>query len=162
MREVMLQREQEETQQRQIQQAQQELQAAWGEKLDTARERYPDFNEKGQELIDSLGEIDQQYGEYLSTTIMEMDHGAEVLYYLASNPEEARDIIASGAKRATIALGRLEARFEEGSAEKPKARPKVSKAPPPPPKNKGSAVAAGTTVRGDEDDLDAVARALFS
>ena len=161
-REAMKQREQEEAQQRERQQAMQELDSQWGEKLDTARERYSDFDEKGQQLIDSLGGIDQQYGEYLSTTIKEMDHGAEVLYYLANNPEEAATIIGMGAQKATIALGRLEATLEGVPAKKTKARPKVSKATPPPPQNKGSAIAAGSTVRGDEDDLDAVARALFS
>lgn len=145
-----------------VQAAQQELQSKWNDSLEVARERYPDFQEKGQSLISSFDGLDPNYGEYLSTTIMSMDYGTDVLYYLANNPDEAKKIAQSGAQKATIALGRLEAKFADAEETKQKARPIVSSAPPPPPRNKGSSAAGGVRVRGDEDDLDAVSRALFS
>lgn len=149
-----------ERQQAEAARAQETLQTEWNEKLVDARERYPDFNEKGQELISSFDGIDEAYGEYLTTTIMEMDHGTDVLYYLANNPDEARAIVASGARKATIALGGIEAKFADVEAQKQLARPKVSNAPTPPPRNKGSAPAK-VKVDPATDDLDAFEREFF-
>jgi hypothetical protein len=143
--------------------AREALQASWNEKLVPAQERYPDFQTKGQELLTSLDGLDEAYGDYLATTIMDMEFGPDVFYYLANNVDEAQKIIHSGAQKATIALGRLEAKFAAANEEKEKARPKVSKAPPPPNHlNKGSAVVA-PAIRGDEKDinLDDFARELF-
>jgi len=137
------------------------LVSEWNAKLEPARERYPDFSEKSQEFIGSIeGSIDPAYEDYLSAAIMNMDYGTDVLYYLASNPDEAKAIIAKGPTKATVALGRIEAKFAEAEAEKTLARPKASKAPPPPPSNKGASAARGV-IKGDEDDLDAFTRELF-
>lgn len=140
--------------------AQASLEASWNEKLAPAQERYPDFQDKIADLQPALGNIEEGYGTYLQNLFMDMEHGPDVLYYLANNPEEAVKIVESGATRATIALGRIEARFLEDNEEKPNARPKVSSAPPPPPRNKGSA--ASVEVPDDTDDLDAFAAKLFS
>lgn len=138
-----------------------ELQSSWQSKLDTAQERYPDFQEKGQALIESLSGLNEAYGEYLSETIMGMEYGADVFYYLSSNPDVAKEIVNSGATKATIALGRLEAKFAEAEEEKKKAKPKVSKAPSPPPLvNRGSAGGV-IDVADDTDDLDAFAKKFF-
>ncbi len=161
-REAMRQRDEQEAQQREIDQAQLELQTNWNEGLVAARERYPDFQEKAEAIVNEFSGINEDYGEYLSTTIMGMEHGTDVLYYLANNPDEARKIVNSGATKATIALGRLEAKFAFAAEEKAKARPKVSNAPAPPPvQNKGSAP-VGREIRGDEDDLDLISKALFA
>lgn len=138
-----------------------ELQTNWQDKLGPARERYPDFNEKGEQLIGTFEGIDEAYGEYLQNTLMEMDYGTDVLYYLASNPDEAQKIVQSGPNKATIALGRLEAKFLDADTEKQKARPKVSNAPKPPPTNKGSSAVRGS-VKPDTDDLDAFSSSFFS
>lgn len=145
--------------QQEIQAAKAELYSTWDEGLDSARERYPDFQEKGQEMIDSFADLDPNYGEFLTDTIMQLDNGHDVFYHLASNPDEAKSIVESGPSRAAIALGRLDARLAK-SETKPKTT-STSKAPPPPPTNKGRSVAK-PTIRGDEDDLAAVERALFS
>lgn len=137
------------------------LHADWNTKLVPAQERYPDFMDKGQELISSFDGIDPKYGEYLTDTIMSLDYGTDVLYYLASHPDEAKTIVASGATKATIALGRIEAKFANAEAEKQLARPKISKAPPPPQHvNRGSAVARAD-VAPDTDDLDAFSSEFF-
>jgi hypothetical protein len=42
---------------------------------------------------------------------MSMDKGPDVLYYLSNHPDEAATIVNSGAQKATLALGRIEAKF---------------------------------------------------
>lgn len=137
-----------------------ELQNSWNSKLGPAQERYPDFQEKGTALLDTFSRIDGAYGDYLEATLMSMEYGPDVLYYLANNVEEAQKIVDSGARKATIALGRLEARFAREQEQTETPRPKVSNAPSPPPVNKGAAPAK-TRVSPDTDDLDAFSRELF-
>lgn len=161
-REALLAQERE--QQARLEKEQQEaiLQASWNEKLEPAKERYPDFIEKGQNLGATFDSIDGSYADYLTTTIMSMDYGPDVLYYLANNLDEATKIVQAGATKATIALGRLESKFAEADQAKQMARPKVSKAPTPPAHvNKGSA-AAKAAVDPNTDDLDEFSRALFN
>lgn len=131
----------------------QALSATWEAQRTAAQERYPDFQEKGVELVGTFEGIEPQYGEYLSQTIMSMDNGADVLYYLANNIDEAEAIVNMGARKATIALGRLEAKF--ANAGENEHRPIVSNAPAPPPSfNRGSA-AARPAIAHDTDDLTA-------
>lgn len=130
---------------------------AWTEKLTPAQERYPDFTDKAEDLLDAFGGLDEQYGEYLTNVLMEMEHGPDVLYYLSNNLEEADRIVKMGAVGATIALGRIESRFDKAEEEK---KIRVSKAPTPPPANKGSAIAVAE-VPDDTDDLDAFSAKLF-
>lgn len=152
----------EQAEEKAIQAQREALEAGWNEKLGPAQERYPDFMDKGQQLVDSFDGIDQAYGEYLTATLMSMEFGPDVLYYLANNPDEAKKIVNSGPTKATVALGRLEAKFADAELEKQKARPKVSKAPPPPShRNKGSA-AAVVDVPDDTDDLDLFSQKLFA
>ncbi len=150
----------EKSKQSEVEAARTELQNEWNGKLGTAQERYPDFHEKGEALQETLQDVDQGYGEYLATTIMQMEYGPDVLYYLASNPDEARKIVDAGPLKATIALGRLESKFAVANEEKQKARPKVSNAPTPPPTNKGSAVTV-PEVPADTDDLDSFEKVFF-
>lgn len=138
-----------------------EMVSNWEQQRATAQERYPDFQEKSVELVSAFEGIDPGYGDYLSTTIMSMDKGTDVLYYLANNPDIAHQIVQSGAARATLSLGRIEAMFmDEGDVDL-KPRPKVSKAPSPPVRlNRGSAVAT-PSVSVDTDDLDAFSAEFF-
>jgi len=161
-REAMLAQEQEAKARLEREQEEAVLTASWNEKLEPAKERYPDFIEKGQNLGATFDSIDSSYADYLTTTIMSMEYGPDVLYYLANNLDEATKIVQSGATKATIALGRLESKFAEAEEQKQKARPKVSNAPTPPAhQNKGSA-AAKPAIDPDTDDLDEFARALFN
>lgn len=139
----------------------QALENSWNEKLGPAQERYPDFREVGENLISTFDGIDQAYGEYLASTIMDMEFGPDVLYYLGNNIEEAERIVKSGATKATIALGRLETKFASLNDDKEKTRPKITSAPVPPPTNKGSAVSK-VTVAPDTDDLDAFESQFFA
>lgn len=144
---------------RQFEEAKNAIESEWADKVSSTRERYPDFNEKGQQLLGTFENIDSAYGEYLSNVIMSMEYGPDVLYYLANNPSEAKTIVDSGPQRATIALGRLEARFSVSDSATP-VQKKVTKAPPPPPTNKGATAVKGS-VPPDTDDLDAFSREFF-
>jgi hypothetical protein len=138
-----------------------ELAADWQEKLAPAKERYPDFQEKGELLFETFEQIDQKYGEYLATTLMSLEYGPDVLYYLSNNLDEADKIVKSGPTKAVIALGRIEAKFADVAAEKQLSKPRVSKAPVPPGHlNKGTS-SVKPAVKGDEDDLDSFAREFF-
>lgn len=135
------------------------LQDSWNEKLEPVQERYPDFQEKGEEMLSVFEGIDPAYGQYLTDTLMEMDNGPEVFYYLASNLDEAQEIVNAGPRKATIALAKLEAQLA-GNPVKVTPKVKVTKAPTPPPQVKGSAVAKAS-IPLDTDDLDAFSKVLF-
>lgn len=141
---------------------QQALVAEWNTKLDEARQKYVDLDEKNLQLATTFENLDPAYGEYLANTIMSMDYGTEVLYYLGNNVEEAKQIVASGPTRATIALGRLEAQLASSVEPSDSTKPiKPSKAPPPPPSlNKGSK-AAKLQPKPDTDDLEDFERIFF-
>ena len=129
----------------------------WQEKLPEAREKYEEYDSSVEYLTDTFRELDPDYGNYLASTIMSMEYGPDVLYYLANNITEAKKIASSGPTRATIALGRLEALFAldaEQDDEPEVKQPKVSSAPKPAPVlNKG--VNSNKGVRPDTDDRDA-------
>lgn len=135
------------------------LQDNWNEKLDVVQERYPDYQEKGQAMLEIFEGIDPAYGQYLTDTLMEMDAGPEVFYYLANNVEEAKEIVNAGPRKATIAMAKLEAQLAGSKTNAPAA--KVTNAPTPPPQVKGSAVSK-SAISADTDDLDAFSKALFS
>lgn len=159
-REAIKAQEQQERERQEIEAQRQTVDEQWQEKLVTARERYPDFTEKGQALVPIFEGVNEQYLDYLTNTVMSMDYGTDVLYYLAQNPSEAENIVKSGATKATIALGRIEARFAAQDST-PTAPAKVTKAPPPPPHvNKGTS-AARVEVEDDTDDLEAFKSKFF-
>ena len=149
-------------QQRRMQEAEQAAQQEWESKLAPALERHPDFVEKGQELIDNFSDLEPNYAKYLTDTIRSIDNGPDVLYYLADNPELARDIVNKGPAMATVMLGRISAMFDDDSATQTNTqtkdtRTKVTKAPTPPPRVRGTALPKTK----DLDNLDDFEEALF-
>lgn len=145
-----------------VNQEQQTLQTGWNAKLETAKTEYPDLVEKGQTLLNGFNHLDPNYAGYLSTVLMSMDKGPDVLYYLSNHPEEATTIVNSGAQKATLALGRIEARFLDADEQKKLAKPKVSNAPPPPAERARGTNGAFITVAGDTEDLDEFSQAFFT
>jgi hypothetical protein len=144
---------------REVDTARQTLQTEWNTKIEGAQERYPDFMQKGQQMLTVFEGLDESYGEYLATTIQELDNGPDVFYHLSSNIEEAKEIVGMGAKKATIALAKLEARLS-GTQSKETPKQRVTKAKTPPPTNRGSGVVK-PKVSHDTDDLEAFERELF-
>ncbi len=142
-------------QQRKAQEAEATLQTQWEQKLAPVQERYPDFVDKGQELIDQFADLEPNYAKYLTDTIRAIDNGPEVLYHLANNLELAQEIVRQGPALATVALGRIAAKFDtEANTETP-TRTKVTNAPPPPPRARGTA-APKTKNLDDLDDFEEV------
>lgn len=140
-------------------QAQQALQSSWNEKVTEAVTAYPDFNEKGRVLLENFSDLPPEYANYIGNVLMSMDKGPDVLYYLSNHPEEAVAIVNSGAQKATLALGRIEARFLQSEQEAPK--PKITKAPTPPTVRARGTSGAFISVAPDTDDLDAFANSFF-
>jgi hypothetical protein len=120
----------------------------------------PDIRDKTVTIVEEFSDLDTGYGDYLASVLMSMDKGTQVISYLADNLEEARAIVALGPQKATIALGRIEARFitpEQGKTVKPK----VTTAPEPPKQfNRGAG--GKFTVPDDTDDLDAFEAKFFA
>lgn len=152
---------QEKQRQEQTEKQRVELEENWNAKLEPAKVRYPDFDEKGEALMGIVQNYEAGYAEYLATQIMDMDHGPDVLYYLGENLDEAANIMEKGPAKATLELGYLNGKFRNASQEKAKAKPKVSKAPKPPRTvNKGSNQSM-PDVDLDTDDLDSFSGVLF-
>lgn len=154
----------EQAQQREAEAARVAMVTTWNEKVEEAQTNYPDFMEKGQELLGGFDNLESGYAQYLSELLMSMDKGPDVLYYLANNPNEAKQIVNSGAQKATLALGRIEAKFIEDAARKTLQKPRHSKAPPPPPAQARARGANGAfvSVAPDTDDLDAFQKEFFA
>lgn len=131
---------------------------AWEGKLAKSEAEIEDLRPTIQTLDGHFRNLDPVYGTYLAQTIMDMDLGPEVLYYLANNTDEADAIVASGPQKATLALGKLEARIQTALAKKA-APPRSTNAPKPPAVTRGNGGAA--SVRADTDDLEAFERQLF-
>jgi TolA-binding protein len=140
-------------------QEQQALQATWNGKMEAATQEFPDFIEKGQALLNGFNTLDPNYAGYLSNVLMSMDKGPEVLYYLSNHPDEAAQIVSSGAQKATLALGRIESRFLQSEQEAPKQ--KFTKAPAPPAVRTRGTNGAFVAVAPDTDDLDAFQSEFF-
>lgn len=155
------QRAEQEDRVRQENQAREALTTNWNGRVEAAKVEYPDFQDKAQNLLNGFNDLDQNYAGYLSTVIMQMDKGPDVLYYLSNHPEEARTIVNSGAQRATLALGRIESRFLEADTQKQAAKPKITKAPPPPAVRARGTNGAFISVAPDTDDLNAFETEFF-
>jgi hypothetical protein len=145
---------------RMVEAAQEELTSSWLQKLDEAEKELPDIREEIASLEVAFANVDPAYGEFLAGTIMSCDNGPQMMYYLSQNIGEAQKIVASGPAAATLALGRLDAKFSKVNSEEKRNTKKVSDAPKPPEaRSRGSAGRFATAP--DTDDLDAFEREFF-
>lgn len=139
-----------------------ELQVDWETKLAAAEktEDMADIRTAGMDLVNHFSDLEEQYGEYLATTIMSLDEGTKVFHYLANNLEEARRIANMGPVKATIALGSLDERFRSRDQGNGTPKPRISSAPPPP-NNVNRGTSGRFEVPPDTDDLDAFETVFF-
>lgn len=153
----------EEARQKAIAEEQQRVQAHYLEKLEKAEEELPDIREKIRDLTDTFQTIEPAYGEYLATTLMASEVGPQIMYYLSQNIGEAQKIVASGPAAATLALGRLEAKFLTSPPQEEKRNTKQVSQAPEPPENIERARGRGGrfVVAPDTDDLNAFEREFF-
>lgn len=149
-----------EDQRKMVEAAQAELQNHWLQRVEEVEQELPDLREKIGYMEDTFSDIDPAYGEFLAATIMSCDHGPELMYYLSQNIGEAQKIVASGPAAATLAIGRLDAKFVKQTAaeEKSNSRPSAAPSPPPTP-NRGSG--GRFSVPADTNDLAAFEREYF-
>jgi hypothetical protein len=99
---------------------------AWRDRETKTREAHPDYDDKLQELkIPNTEAVSA-----IKTAISESEIGPELLYHLASNPDEATRIVKLSPTRAVAELGKLELKLSGDRAPKAKTR-EVSKAPEP-------------------------------
>jgi hypothetical protein len=135
----------------------------WQGKLTKAEETFPDLRATVAALDTEFVDLDPTLGTYLAKTIMEMDHGAEVLYYLANNVDEAKQIVAAGQTGATLALGRLEGKISVALGKKAKTpAPRQTKAPVPPATHTRGSGAAKTSIKGDTDNFADFKKLFYS
>jgi hypothetical protein len=138
------------------------LSVSWNEKLEKAEETVPDIREEIKNMVDVFADIEPSYGEYLATTIMSSELGAEVMHYLSQNIGEARKIVASGPVAATLALGRLEGKLSvPAPVAEQRSTKKVSEAPPAP-ESRSRGRGGQFAVKADTDDLDAFEKVFFN
>jgi len=143
-----------------LEQAELALRTEWTGRVEEAVTRYPDFEESVTNLEDTFKDADPALSQYLANTIMQSEHGTEILYYLSQNVDEAKEIVGSGATKATLALGRLEATL--ANKNKPSETParKVTKAGAPPVKRSRGAN-GNYGISDDTDDLEAFEQKFF-
>jgi hypothetical protein len=146
--------------QRKIEAAQEELKNSWVEKVAEAEKELPDLREQLAEMGEVFQDIEPAYGEYLASTIMSCDYGPQIMYYLSQNIGEAQKIVASGPAAATLAIGRLEARFVPVKQEEKRNTKKVSSAPDPA-EHRTRGQGGKFTTPADTDDLDAFEKEFF-
>jgi chemotaxis protein histidine kinase CheA len=119
-------------------QAEQAEHAAKVARLKEASAKYPDFKET---VIDKTGD-ELPISENMAKIILDIDEEtvtpADVLYYLAQNPDESRKIYSMPDAAAARAIGKIEAKLEtaakkESASAAPEAKPakKETKAPDP-------------------------------
>ena len=88
--------------------AQQKTAELWQKRVMTAQAEMSDFD-------DVVGSSDINFKEpAVLDAIRESDIGPKIAYYLASNPDEAEDIAELTGAAAIRAIGRLEAKLEDG------------------------------------------------
>lgn len=111
--------------------------------LETKVSFYKEKASEAKKIHDDFDEVLQDYegpqSPELHRALIESDNGAEVAYYLASNPEEAEKMRGMNKDQLNRFIGRVEAKLETGIVKETPAV-KTSKAPPPiKPVGKGSA-----------------------
>jgi hypothetical protein len=99
--------------QRKAQKAQEKVAQEWAKKIEKAKTDLPDFDAMVQSSTVAVS-------DEIRDSILESDVGPQLLYFLASDEEFADKLTKMPTAKALREIGRLEARFEQGS--KPKAR----------------------------------------
>jgi hypothetical protein len=144
----------------QLTEAQQQVDLEWNTRISEAVEAKEDFVDSVRNLEDTFSNIEPQYGDYLANTIKSSEYGTDILYYLSQNLEEAQAIAGSGPASATLALGRLEARFMVSDSKPTIPANRVTKASSPPPKHTRG-TGGRQNAAADTDDLDAFEKQFF-
>lgn len=114
-----------------------QMDVSWNQKVQTARESYPDYDEVMEDANDIS--IPQHLQASFNEALKSSDLGADIVYHLAKNPDEATRIFALPINAAIREIGKLESRLEVDKNAKTNPIVKKSKAPEPikPPRSSG-------------------------
>lgn len=111
-----------------------QVDAAWDTRVQAAEKTYPDF----RQVIG--GAEDVKISPELMDAMKSSDHGPDLAYYLAKNPDEAGRLVSLSPVAAAMELGRIASYIEY---EKTQKSAEVSKAPPPARVPSGSTTKSG-------------------
>lgn len=104
------------------------VQQRWNALEEKALERYEDYDEVVDFVsMERRGLINQT----IATFALDSDFGPDLLYYLNTNPDEARKIVGLRPTRAAAELGRIEGRLEAQHQPRAESKPKTTTAPAP-------------------------------
>jgi hypothetical protein len=108
--------------------AQQKLKVAWEKRMKAASKLHEDFDE----AIESVQAPEGPGFADGRQAMLEDEHGAEILYYLAKHPAELKRIAGLSPHSAVVAIGKLSAKFAASSSPE-NGTPMITGAPKPPP-----------------------------
>lgn len=138
---------------------QKQLGAEWLDKVAKYEEESPDIRDHIADLTTTFQTLPPQYGEYLAVTLMASEVGPQIMEYFSQNPTEAQRVVGLGPAGATLAIGRLEAKFSSSKQDE-KRNKKVSAAKEPP-SDATRGHGGKFAVRPDTDDQDAFEKVFF-
>ena len=149
-------------QQEAFDEAVQEAETKWNNKVEAVAEKYPDFKEK---VLDNA-EDNWKCTIFMSAAIHQSDVGADIAYHLATHPDEAADIAQMDPVQQVQAITRLETGFAQEAApaskEEPQKKPvKVATDAPEPAGNRARGAGGRYEVPDDTDDLEAFERKFY-
>lgn len=99
---------------------------AWSDRVNAAKNDLPDFD-------DMVQSSDVRVSDPVRDAIIESEHGPQILYYLAENNEFAKKLADMSVVSAVREIGKIEARFVNGSKSDPEVKPVVGKSKAPAP-----------------------------
>lgn len=102
--------------QRKAQEAQSRVLTSWQDKQAAAADKYADFEEV-------VGESDAPVTQAMSQAIVESEAGADIAYYLAQHPDEAKRIAQLSPVRQIAEIGKLEAKASAPVVKRPTSTP---------------------------------------
>jgi hypothetical protein len=105
---------------RKVEEEQSRMRQKFQERLDVAKQEMPDYDEM-------IASSDVSVSQPVTDAIIESDVGPQILYYLAENPDFARELADKSITSQLRAIGRLEAKFEKSEAPKPSVKEPVAK-----------------------------------
>lgn len=124
------------------------LQTEWDSRQEAARAAHADYDE----VLKSTAAPDGPGVQDARQAMLEDESGPEILYYLATHPDEMKRIAAMSPHSAVREIGRLSVMFNppSGTAETPKPRAASAPKPAPPPTLSRPAKTASDSIH-DED-----------
>jgi len=115
---------------------------SWQTQVKAARDSHEDFDDVAMNL-------DLPVTTSMVSIITDSDRGADILYHLGKNPDQAAEIAAMSPVQQARVIGRIEAKLEDQADRKPT---KPTQAPNPPNPIKGKAEATVNPERMSADD----------